>query len=195
MENVMKERKIILIGILLVTTLACRIVTPEPKEPISTEARTYENEIFSFTIPAGWQTNEEIWESTITPGTDYLGLGVEEIISIQYPPHQGRFGGCLTVASSSLASGEDLESRFTQTYEYIIPEMKNVSKQLFERGTLSGLEITYQRPVGEPWWQFHDIWLEKDGSIYVLSFHTLTNGFEDYAAIFDQILDSFQFKE
>ena len=190
----MKERKLILLGILLVTSLACSFLTPETKVTVTTEARTYENENFSFTIPADWQTNEEIWAITITPGTSYLGLGVQEIISIQNPPYQRQVGGIFTVAASSLASGEDLELRFTQTYDYILPVI-NVPAKSFEHGLLSGFEISYQRPIGEPWWQFHDIWLEKDGMIYVLSFYTLKNGFENYAAIFDQILDSFQFKE
>ena len=190
----MKEQKLILLGILLVTSLACSFLTPETKSTISTEARTYENENFSFTIPADWQTNEEIWAKTITPGTDYNGLGVQEIISIQNPPYQKHFGGNLTVASSLLANGEDFESHVTQAYVYILPG-NNVPIRSFEHGPLSGFEISYQRPIGEPWLQFHDIWLERDGMIYLLSFYTLENGFENYAATFDQILDSFQFKE
>ncbi len=190
----MKERIMILFGILLVVSLACNFLTPEPKATISTQARTYENDNFSFTIPADWQTNEEIWAKTITPGTDYLGLGVQEIISIENPPYQRQIGGVLTVASSFLASGEDFESRVTHAYVYIHTR-NNIPIRSFQRGTLTGLEITYQRPIGEPWWQFHDIWLERNGMIYLLSFHTLTGAFDNYAAIFDQILDSFQFKE
>lgn len=195
----MKGRKIIQFGILLVTSLACRFLTLEAKATetpvISTGTRTYENEIFSFTIPAGWGTMEEVWERPMPPEKDYYGLGLQEIITIQYPPDQGQGTGFFTVASSPLAGGEDLESRFTQAYELASPAIENVSKQLFERGTLSGHEITYKRPWGEPWWQFRDIWLEKDGLIYVLSFHTHINGFENYASVFDQILDNFRFKQ
>lgn len=190
-----EQKKVLFVILLFVACLSCIFPTPEKKANVSTETRTFENEFLSFTIPAGWGTKEEVWERPIALEEDLNGLGVREIISIQHPPIQGLVGGRFTLASSSLASGEDLESRFTQTYENSHITYRDVSKQLFKRGTLSGYEITYSRPMGEPWWQFHDIWLEKDGLIYVLSFHTLTNGFENYADTFDQILDSFHFKE
>jgi len=60
---------------------------------------------------------------------------------------------------------------------------------------LSGYEITYNRPWGEPWWKFQDIWLEKDNVIYVLSFHAPPTSFDTYNDVFEQILESFQFKD
>ncbi len=87
-----------------------------------------------------------------------------------------------------LAGGTDLETRFHQTYDPLIPELREVSQQKFDNGTLSGLEITYQRPWGEPWWQFHDLWVEKDAVIYVLSFHGSPNDFEIYRDDFELIL-------
>ncbi len=195
----MKKPVFLLFGILLVTTLACSSLTPEPKATetiaFSKPARPYENENFSFTIPADWGTMEEVWKYVSTPGADYYGLGVGEIISIQFPAYQGQGGTFFTVSTSPLGDGETLESRFKQAYENPVPEIENVIEQTFERGTLSGLEISYDRPWGEPWWHFHDLWLEKGGSIYVLSSLTYINQFENNKAIFDQILDSFQFKE
>ena len=191
----LKLKNVLLAALLFVTSLSCIFQAPEEKTNVSTEARTFENDFLSFTIPAGWGTKEEVWERPLDLTEDLFGLGVREIISIQHPPVQGLVGGRFTLASSTLTSGEDLESRFTKTYESPYITFKNVSKQLFKQGTLSGYEITYTRPIGEPWWQFHDIWLENEGLVYVLSFHTLTNGFETYADTFDQILHSFHFKE
>ena len=195
----MKKGKIILIGIILVASLACRFLTPEmpaTETPIVfTEARIYENEAFSFTIPAGWRTMEEVWERPMQPGRDFYGLGVEEVIQIQYPPEKGQGNTFFTVATSALAGGEDLESRFTQAYEKPVPEMEDVSKQIYQRGKLSGFEISYRRPWGEPWWQFHDIWLEKDAVIYVVSFQADPNAFGSRTETFDQILDSFRFND
>lgn len=114
---------------------------------------------------------------------------------IQYPPDQGKGRVFFVVASSPLAEGQDLESRFTQAYQMAVPEIENASQQLFERGELAGYEITYKRPWGEPWWQFRDVWLEKDGAIYVLSFYASPNSFESYTDTFDQILESFRFKD
>ncbi len=168
-------------------TLACRL-TP-------TEARTFENEKIAFTIPADWQTMEEIWDRPATLEKDYKGLGVQEIVTIQYPPKQAQGKVFFVVASSPMAGGQDLESRFVQAYEMAVPKIEDASKHLFEQDELSGYEITYRRPWGEPWWQFRDIWLEKNSVIYVLSFYASPNSFETYSGTFDQILESFQFKD
>lgn len=191
----MEQKNVLLAALLFVTSLSCSFLLPEENTNVPTEARTFENEFLSFTIPAGWGTKEEVWERPMTLEEDLFGLGVREIISIQHPPVQGLVGGRFTLASSTLKRGEGLESRFTKTYETPYITFKDVSKQPFNLGVLSGYEISYTRPIGEPWWQFHDIWLENEGLVYVLSFHTLTKGFENYAAVFDQILDSFHFKE
>jgi hypothetical protein len=168
-------------------SLACRL-TP-------TEARTFENETITFAIPADWQTMEEIWDRPASLEKDYKGLGVQEIVTIQYPPKQAQGRAFFVVASSPLAGGQDLESRFTEAYQMAVPKIADASKHLFEQGELSGYEITYRRPWGEPWWQFRDIWLEKNSVIYVLSFYASSNSFEAYSDTFDQILESFQFKD
>lgn len=168
-------------------SLACRLTT--------TEARTFENEIITFTIPAGWKTREEVWGQPASLEQDYKGLGVKELIMVQYPPERGQGKAFFVVASSPLASGQDLESRFTQAYQMAVPAIEDASRQLFKQGKLSGYEITYRRPWGESWWQFRDIWLEKDTTIYVLSFYASPNSFETYSDAFDQILESFQFKD
>jgi hypothetical protein len=180
----MKISKITLFGCLLGVILACRFLPPQAQ---TKEVNTYENDAFSFTIPAGWQMAQF--------GGNYYGLGVEEIVAIQNRPLAIKSDAFFSVATSPLAGGADLEFRFTQAYETADPEIKEVSKQVFKRGTLAGYEIIYTRPWGEPWWKFHDIWLEKDAVIYVLSFHTPLNAFDNDPAIFDQIIDSFRFKD
>jgi len=198
----MDTRKLIIVSLLLLTSLACRFLFPNWEEPptiISSpfeSPRPFENEKFSFTIPAGWQTMEELWERPQEVGRDYYGLGVGEIIMITNARVQvdGTYSSYFAVASSPLAGGTDLETRFHQTYDPLIPELREVSKQKFDNGTLSGLEITYQRPWGEPWWQFRDIWVEKDAVIYVISFHGSPNDFETYKDDFELILQSFNFE-
>jgi len=198
----MDVRKLVIVSLLLFASLACRFLIPNWEEPptiISSpfeSPRPFENENFSFTIPAGWQTMEELWEQPQEPGRDYYALGVGEIIMITSARLQvdGPYSAYFAVASSPLAGGTDLETRFHQTYDPLIPELREVSQTDFDNGTLSGLEITYQRPWGEPWWQFRDIWLKQDAVIYVLSFHTAPNDFEKYQNDFDLILKSFKFK-
>jgi hypothetical protein len=152
----------------------------------------YQGDGFSFTVPDGWKTMKEIWGKSFAQDTDYYGLGLTEQVMIQYPAQKAKGRAFFAVATAQLAEGEDLETRFNQTYDGIIPEIKDPVRQAFQLGDLSGYEITYKRPWGEPWWQFQDIWLEHDGVIYVLSAHASPQSFVDYAETFDQILDSFQ---
>ncbi len=198
----MKPRILIFLSLLLFASLSCRFLFPNWEEPPTIipppfeSPLPFENDIFSFTIPAGWQTMEELWERPQEIGRDYYGLGVGEIIMITNARVQadGTYSTYFAVASSPLAGGTDLETRFHQTYDPLIPDLREVSQQKFNSGTLSGPEITYQRPWGEPWWQFRDIWVEKDAVIYVLSFHGSPNDFETYKDDLELILQSFSFK-
>ncbi len=198
----MDTRKLFGASLLLITSLSCRFLIPNWEEPptlISSPfepSRPFENDKFSFTIPSGWQTMEELWGQYQESGKDYYALGVEEIIMITNAQVQadGTYSAYFAVASSPLAGGTDLETRFNQTYDPLIPGLREVSQQKFDNGALSGLEITYQRPWGEPWWQFRDIWVEKDAVIYVLSFHAAPEDFKQHRADFELILNDFNFK-
>ena len=181
------KQKIILFVVLFIPCLSCSL--------FPAKERTFENERFAFTIPSGWKTMQEIWDLPAVQENEYYGLGVQEIVMIQYPPQQGKGNVFFGAASSPLADGETLESRFTAAYESPLPEIEDAERQPYELNGLSGYEITYRRPWGEPWWKFRDIWLEKDGVIYVLSFHSSPGSFDGHSELFQEILDSFYFKE
>ena len=184
----MNRFKILMIGGIVLVMIACQTLAPK--------AKTFEHSAFSFTIPAGWQTMEELWGYPQEAGKDYYALGLEELIMITSAKVKadGLYSAYFAVASSPLAGGTDLNTRFQQTYDPLIPDLREVSQTTFDNGALSGLEITYQRPWGEPWWQFRDIWLEKDGMIYILSFHGSPTDFEEYQDDLNLILQSFEFK-
>ena len=198
----MKPRKLVVMSLFLFAGLSCRFLFPNWEEPPTVisppfdSPLLFENEEFSFTIPVKWQTMEELWGRPQDAGKDYFALGVEEIIMITNAQSQadGPYSTYFAVASSPLAGGTDLETRFHQTYDPLIPDLREVSQQKFDADALSGFEITYQRPWGEPWWQFRDIWVENDAVIYVLSFHAAPGDFEKHQDDFDMILNSFNFK-
>lgn len=162
---------------------------------IATGAQPFENEAFSFTVPGKWKTIEEVWNRSASPGREYCGLGVREIVTFQYPAIPGKGEAFFTVAHSRLRKGEDLKSRMKRSYEKAIPKIKGERINSFQMGGLWAYEIVYHRPWDENWWKFRDIWVEKDGMVYVLSFHALPNSFDTYQEVLYQILESFRFKE
>jgi Phr family secreted Rap phosphatase inhibitor len=181
----LKKCKFILMGVLILATLSCSIFS---SDKINEEQRVYENDAFSFTIPSGWEM--------ALFGGDFYDLNVEMVVTVYENPIMFWSKALFTVASSPLDG--DLETRFTQTYEnvelYDTPTME-VKTQGFEKGVLSGLEIFYSHQYGEKIYSFHDIWLEEDGYVFVLSFYTRPSEFNNYTVVFDQILESFRFKE
>jgi hypothetical protein len=207
----MKRRNLILYVFLIATTLSCRVfapkqqttltpkvtlaVSPDAAHPLLAGGRVFENENFSFTIPSGWKTQEEVWGKPMPSDADYYGLGLITLITIQYPSGQGKGRVFFSVASSPLAGGVDLEGRFTSAYAKPVPEIKELSRGPYDQNGLSGFEITYDRPWGEPWWRFHDIWLEKEAVIYMLSFHSSPDSYDTYSDMFEKIVDSFTFKK
>ena len=210
----MKNRSLMLIGIILIFSLACQLFTSQQRTeatpnresaptavPFASDVpkatvtgNTFEDEKFSFTMPKGWKTHEEVWGTPMLTGQNYYGLGVTTVVTIQFPGGQGKGRAFFSVATSPLAGGVDLEERFTKAYTDTMPEIVEASRGTFTQNGLSGFEIIYDRPWGEPWWTFHDIWLEKDAVIYVLSFHSLKGASDDYADVTGDLVSSFQFR-
>lgn len=181
----MKKLFLLLTACLLVTISSCRPAGP----------RVYENETFGLTVPAGWETYEDTWGREMPPGQDYYGLGVNTVFTMQSPPGKGKGKLFFSVASAPLEDGETLADRFERAYADPVPEIKNVVKGPYSRGGLTGFQINYSRPWGEPWWRFNDIWIEKDGAAYVLSFHTTPGGYDSAVEVMEQIVGSFYFVE
>ncbi len=136
----MKGRILILGSFIILATLACRVFSPRqqttlipaktqilrPTDPpkMTQDERIYENEHFSFTIPPGWKTQEEVWGRPMPADADHYQLGVINLITIQYPGGQGEGRAFFSVSSSPLAGGVDLEGRFTSAYENAVPGNK-----------------------------------------------------------------------
>lgn len=215
----MKPRIVFLLFVLLLFTLSCQALGAgqQPTRPPLAQATTivlakptplsptkqpdgslstgnlYETDAFSFQLPDGWKTYEQVWGRP-NPGQEYYGLGVKTVAYTQYPPQPGKGNAFFAVATSPLAGGESLEDRCNQAYADPVPAMDDILRQPYQLGDLSGFEISYQRPWGEGRWRFRDIWLEKDAVVYVLSFHSTPVAFDSYAKIVEQILASFVFK-
>lgn len=177
-EGLLPKRIIALTGALLIAILACSLSPPQPPQ-----VDAFKNDAFSFSIPEDWRLGT----------ANYLNYGPAFELIVGITDRSLLPNAMFTVTISPLTGEKSLESRFTETY--IGWSMAVVSKQEFEQGELSGYEIYYSHNLGDGWDAYHDIWLEKGGVIYVLSFSCPSNSTDDYADIFYQILDSFSFKD
>ncbi len=175
-------------GIFLITLIALCLVACQPSGP-----GLFDHPAFSFTYPADWQLMSELYENQ-QGGGDYYQLGLDVIEMVTSTRKPGRSSVYFAVASTPLPPGSDLETVFHQTYAGIADQLREVSEETIPFGEQQAYAITYQRPFGEPWWQFRDIWLEKDGTIYLLSFHAMPGKFQESAEEFQAILDQFIWK-
>jgi hypothetical protein len=183
----MKKAAILLLTVMvLILSIACSLTAADTQDaPTPTPASgksAFKNEVYAFSLPAGWK-----WK--IASG-DYFDLEVEQQVSAQ---SQSRPTAIFTVATVALAEGETLQTRFDLAYQDG-PQIEQVTTDTLSLCDTDGIEIFYQRPWGEPWWEFHDIWLEKNGVVYVLSSRTYLNSFAAREQDFASILDSFAFK-
>jgi hypothetical protein len=175
-ESVMMKRKICLMGALLITILACGL---------SPQKNIFETDTFGFSIPDDW-----LWGAG---DIQVFGSAFQQIVGIRNP--QGLFPSAnFTILTSPLNDAENFETRVIQTYAKN-DNFGEVAKQGVEVDGYTGYEIIYTHNAGEALFWYRDIWLEKDRVIYVLSFSCLKNSKDNYTSIFDQILDSFSFKD
>ncbi len=166
-------------------SFSCRTITSSPHH--------FDNPAFSFDYPKIWQTMEELWGFEYLED-NYYGLGMQEIIMVTSASKKGGTGAYFAVASKALTEGETLESLFHSTYDPIKDDFREVSEKTTTVNGVPAFEISYQRPWGEPWWQFRDVWLEKEGAVFLLSFHCPPGSVEKYQEDLDYILNSFSLK-
>ncbi len=162
---------------------------------VFTDPVNYSKHGIGFTIPAGWRIILETADLTAQPDNDYYGLGVKPYIVIEQSSQTGPGSLYFTIAISPLAEGETLESRYNQAYEGAIPEPEKITEQVIDLNNTSGYEIKYERPWGEPWWKFDDVWMEKEGLIYVLSFRGSPSSFNSTMETRNLLIASFHFEE
>lgn len=156
----------------------------------SIQNRSVNHAEFRFDVPTGWQEMSELW-GTHRLQEDFYGLGAQELVALTSVQKKGEFGVWFSVAKKPLA-GESLAKLVETTCAEAVPEVANVQQSERELDGQAAIAVRYQRPWGEPWWEFYDVWVEKDGFAYLLSFHALS--LEGYQSDIDLILQSFSFQ-
>lgn len=152
-----------------------QVLTPPTAVPAEALETVFEDANLQFTPPAGWK---------IVPSSgEYFDLGVMELFTITDQATGSQF---FTIATVPL-SAANLQTAFSSAY-LKGPAIEEVEFKTADRGALTGIELLYQRPWGEPRWRFHDLWVVIGDQVYVFSFRTYTTNYEPTINTFDDLL-------
>jgi len=155
-----------------------------------TSNRSFSHVEFRFEYPSNWQTMAELW-GTYELQKDYYGLGAEELIALTSVQKKGEAGVWFSVAKKPLM-GIALSELGESLYAQAVPVVAQLQQSTITLAGQPAIAFRYRRPWGEPWWEFYDLWVEKNGVAYLLSFHAYS--LEGYQAEIDLILKSFSFQ-
>jgi len=106
-------------------------------DPGAAAGRTFENDDFILTIPAGWGMSMD--------GSEYFDLGTVESITFYDNPLRSDAGAFLTVSTDALEAGEDLEGRANAAYSVQMTTIEDLVLRTYEQGGLVGIEATYHQ--------------------------------------------------
>jgi|GEM_PF-522014 len=158
------------------------------------QARRFESEEISFDYPPGWQTIDQVF-----PGQD-LGqdrrFNAQEIAIVVDPDSSTpweKYTVAVHLLKKTLPPNASLEELFHQTYAEMPPPLDEVSESRTTLGALPALEKVYRQPLGEPWIQLRDLWVERERGIYILSCQAFPADFDKLQADFATITDSLAF--
>jgi hypothetical protein len=153
-------------------------------------SRTFNHAEFRFDYPSNWQTMAELW-GTYELQKDYYGLGAKELAALTSVRKKGESGVWFSVAARPLM-GVALSELGESLYAQAVPAVAELQQSTTALAGQPAITFRYRRPWGEAWWEFYDLWVDKNGFAYLLSFHAYS--LEGHQAEIDLILKSFSFQ-
>lgn len=164
----------------------------DKKKEDNTSLKYYSGDGIAFDYPGNWEPISEVFPNH-KPQHD-PELDAEELVVIVdagSSTEQGdKYSVSVHIMKRDLPSGVSLKDLFTQTYEdksYVM-----ISEDAMTVNGIQAYEKVYKKPHGEPWYQIRDVWLEKDGVVYIISCWALPNSFAEFQDKFNIIIDSFK---
>ena len=191
--------RVLLVPVLLVPLVACAVLptaSPDAKSGTTVVPTTttlsgvlrLNHDEFSFEYPTAWKNRAERWPDYVPHNpefdTDQLALVSGPVASF-------------FVGQRELPSGSTLREVYHETYDALESSLSLFEVISQSSATVDGQEahvITYQRFWGEPLVQQRDLWIERDGHIYILSCRAYPGDFDSAQADFDAIIASFRLK-
>ncbi|HOJ33007.1 MAG TPA: hypothetical protein PK975_05560 [Candidatus Hydrogenedentes bacterium] len=180
----------------LALVLLCPLCLGAPPRGQLQDLVTFQGDGFSLTYPSSWLPLNEIWETYQFREDPFLHA--QEIWGVADPGSRTRWEKYTTavhVLRRQMPTGQTLRDVFHATYAAMPESCAVLYESESELHGLPVLEKSYKRPRGESWYQFRDIWINKGGTIYIISCQVLPQGFQDANRAFSVILSSFFFGE
>lgn len=154
----------------------------------------YESSEFSLDYPAEWKMISNIFPA-YRPAVD-PERGTEEVFAVADPrtatPWE-KYTVSFTVSRKTGRKAAELESAFSAARAGL-DRRRVISERKLEINGVPAREIVYRKPRGENWYTVRDVWLAKNGTIYLLSCRALPGDFDGYQRSFDLLVDSFRMR-
>ncbi|MHB1296265.1 MAG: PsbP-related protein [Anaerolineae bacterium] len=184
------SKRIALASCLVIVLLAgC---APAPTAPTATsgaeDSARIEHDEFAFDYPADWANRAERYPD-YTP--HYPEFDTDE------PAHVSKTPATFWVGTRALPADSTLETLFRGIYADMKEKELLVKVIGEEETTVDGrpaLGITYEQFWGEPLVRQRDLWIEKDGRVYVLSCRSQPSTFDAAIVQCDAIVETFELK-
>jgi PsbP-like protein len=168
--------------------------------------KNFQNNEISFNYPSTWVSFSDFWPSNF--GFSYnlsedQNLNTTEITGVLDPKSNTPLEKYTTsVKIEEKNSSGNLKEDFDATYSSLSKSSRASGTSLFHEiseGSLTvdgvtAYEKVYKIPHGEPYYQIKDVWLDKNGKIYIISCRAFPNNFNQSQNDFNTIINSFQVK-
>ena len=147
-------------------------------------------------LPRGWVSVNEYLHKTPLPIHD-SGFDADLIDHIGKPGSNAKYIDTrCALYSHPLAEGESLTKMMAASYEYLHANYSEyeISQQEIEFQDQPAVEKIYRRPRGEAWYQLRDTWLEREGTVWIISCSTIPDHYDEMLPAFDAALNGLHFE-
>jgi hypothetical protein len=145
----------------------------------------------AFDYPDGWQSLSEIWPSY--QGGHNPEFDADELTGAADTSRSltQRYTASVIVMTREIPDGASMADVYDQVYAAMPSVRGSITEGTLTVDGVTAYERIYEHPSGEPWYRIRDIWLERNGRIYILSCRTLPGSFDAAQEDFDAIVASF----
>ena len=192
---------IILILLIFITTSGCIDYKRN-----QSNTKNFQNKQISFSYPSSWISFSDFWVVNFgfsyNPSSDHE-LNAKIITRVLDPKSNTNIEKYSpSVKIETKKKSGTLKKTFDNTYTSLSQSSRVSNKSLFQNlseriYTIDGVtayEKVYKIPHGEPYYQIRDVWIYKNGKIYIISCRAFPKNFNQCQNDFNIIINSFHVK-